>query len=344
MVDIPEGLSYDDVLLKPQHSPVDSRDNVELNTFLSDDVELENPLLSAPMDTVTETEMAVALGESGGLGTIHRYMKIEKQSEQVVEAKRQDVLVGAAIGINEDYIERAERTAEAGADVLMVDVAHGHLNRTVQTVSELSDSFDDVVLVAGNVATPEGVRDLAQAGVDVVKVGVGPGSHCTTREVAGVGVPQFTAVRTCAEEAKKYGVRVIADGGIRGSGDAVKALMAGADTVMMGSFFMGTDETPGEIIYSSEREEKVKQTWGMASGAANENRTDKEQDPNVEEGVARETEYKGPVKPLIEEFNAGIRSGLSYCGGFTISQARDNAEFVQVTGATQARNGEHGGF
>lgn len=343
MVDYSRGLSYDDVLLTPKRSPVESRKNVELRTFLTDEIELGNPLLSAPMDTVTEEEMAVALGETGGFGTIHRFMGIEEQAEQIMEAKRADVKVGAAIGINEDYLERASRVVSAGADCLMVDVAHGHMQKSIQTVEELSQVFPEIPLVAGNVATRHGVSDLANAGADTVKVGVGPGSHCTTRKVTGVGVPQFTAIQTCAQEGREQGVRVIADGGIRTSGDAVKALMAGATTVMMGSFFMGTDESPGEVQKMDDGS-KVKLTRGMASEDAAENRTDKDGEVQAEEGVVKTTEYKGSVKPLIEEFNAGLRSGLSYCGGHTISQARENAEFIQVTPSTQLRNGEHNGF
>lgn len=343
MVNYNRGLSYDDVLLTPKRSPVSSRQDVTLQTVLGDGIELDIPILSAPMDTVTETEMAVSLGESGGFGTIHRFMGIEEQAEQVMEAKRNDVLVGAAIGIDEDYEERARQARSAGADALMVDVAHGHLEKTVKAVDELADLFPDTTLIAGNVATKRGVSDLAKAGADVVKVGVGPGSHCTTREVTGVGVPQFTAVQTCAQEAREHGVRVIADGGIRSSGDATKALMGGADTVMMGSFFMGTDESPGDIQKTPEGE-RVKITRGMASEEANDERTDKEIDPTVEEGVVRQTNYKGSVKPLLDEFTAGIRSGLSYCGGHSIAQARENAEFIQVSAATQARNGEHEGY
>lgn len=337
------GLSYDDVLLIPQDSPIDSRQNVKLNTFLTDDFELSRPLLSAPMDTVTEEEMAIALGEAGGLGTIHRYMSIEEQAKHVTEVKRADVPVAAAIGIDEDYISRAERVHSAGADALMVDVAHGHLRKCRTAVEELTARFEDPVLIAGNVATPHGVADLAHAGADCVKVGVGPGSHCTTREVTGVGVPQFTAVQACADEARNQGVSVIADGGIRNSGDAVKALMAGANAVMMGSFFMGTDESPGEVQKTTDGG-KVKITRGMASKEANDERTDKELKPSVEEGVVQQTEYKGPVTPLIEEFAAGLRSGLSYCGGPTIGQARQNAEFIEITASTQLRNGEHEGY
>lgn len=342
MVDYSRGLTYDDVLLVPKASPVDSRKNVELNTFLTDDIVLENPLLSAPMDTVTEQRMAIALGKMGGFGTIHRFMEIEEQAKQVMEAKRADVKVGAAIGINEDYLERANAVVSAGADSLMIDVAHGHMDKTIKTVEEINQIYPKLPIVAGNVATRQGVSDLANAGANTVKVGVGPGSHCKTRQVTGVGVPQFTAIEKCAEEGREQDVRIIADGGIRTSGDAVKALMAGATTVMMGSFFMGTDESPGEVQKVDDGKAKV--TRGMASEDAAEQRTDKAGEVQAEEGVVRTTEYKGSVKPLIDEFNAGLRSGLSYCGGHSISQARENAEFIEVTPNTNFRNGGHDGY
>lgn len=344
MVEYSKGLSYDDVLLVPKRSQVDSRSDVELSTFLGDGVSLDIPILSAPMDTVTEEEMAVALGDSGGFGTIHRFMDAEAQAEQVMEAKRQDVLVGAAIGIDEDYLRRAKVNVQAGADALMVDVAHAHMTRALKAVEELSEVFHDVTLIAGNVATKRGVADLAHAGADVVKVGVGPGSHCTTRKVTGVGVPQFTAVEACVQEAREHGVRVIADGGIRSSGDAAKALMAGADTVMMGSFFMGTDQAPGHVEYSYEHEGEVVKTHGMATRNAADGRDDKDTEVPHEEGVEQATKYKGLLGPILNEFTAGIRSSLSYCGGHSISQARENAEFIQVSQATEGRNGAHGGY
>lgn len=344
MVEYSRGLSYDDVLLVPKHSPVSSRSDVELNSFLAGDIDLDIPILSAPMDTVTDASMATALGEAGGFGTIHRFMDADEQAEQVLEAKRGDVLVGAAIGIDEDYTDRAEKVVSSGADALMVDVAHGHLTRTLNVVRELNAQFDQPT-IAGNVATKQAVRDLAGQGADAVKIGVGPGSHCTTREVTGVGVPQLTAVMSCAQEAQELGVRIIADGGIRSSGDAVKALMAGADTVMMGSFFMGTRESPGEITQYDGR--KVKVTRGMASEAASVNRDDKDHDatkPFAEEGVERMTTYKGDLDNELQPFLQGIRSGLSYCGGHSIAQARENSEFIEITPSTNHRNGAHEGF
>ncbi len=334
------GLSYGDVLLVPHRSPVQSRSDVDLSTNLTPSVELDAPVLSAPMDTVTEAETAIALGRVGGFGTVHRFLTVDEQAEAVAAARAADQQVGAAIGISEAYLDRAERTIEAGATALVVDVAHGHLDMALGAVADLAETFPDVPLIAGNVATKEGVRDLASAGADGVKVGIGPGSHCTTRVVAGAGVPQLTAVSDAAEAAADLDVTIIADGGIRNSGDAVKALMAGADSVMMGRFFAGTEESPPEIV---ERDgELYKRSRGMATTAANDDRTDKDgAEPVADEGVEALTPLSGPLEPITEEFLAGIRSGLSYVGGESISTARERAEFIEVGQAAKRREGAH---
>lgn len=335
------GLSYDDVLVVPARSPVDSRSDVSLATHLTDDIALEAPILSAPMDTVTGPELAVALHELGGFGTIHRFQTVEHQVAAIEETVAQGARVGAALGIDEAYRDRAERVLEAGAACLMVDVAHGHMEAALDVVEHVADEFD-VPLVAGNVATEAGVADLAAAGADCIKVGIGPGSHCTTREVAGAGVPQFTAVRDCARAAEEYGVRTIADGGISGSGDAVTALLGGADTVMMGGFFAGTDEAPGELVEHAGS--RYKRSHGMASTSANEARSDKaaaESAPEADEGVAGLVPYQGSLSSVVPEFLAGIRSGVSYAGGHTLDEAREGVEFVRVTEAAKARGGSH---
>jgi IMP dehydrogenase len=339
MDDIRTGLSYGDVLLVPQRSGVDSRGDVDLSTHLTDDIPLEVPLLSAPMDTVTEHETAIALSEAGGFGTVHRFLAVEEQAAEVRTASEAGARVGAALGLDEATLDRAEAVLTAGADCLVVDVAHGHLEACLSLTDELSGAFPDVPLVVGNVATPEGVTDLAAAGADCVKVGIGPGSHCTTRKVAGAGVPQLTAVDDCADAAAAHGVRTIADGGIRGSGDAVKALMAGADTVMMGSLFAGTDEAPVPIVEVDG--ERYKRSRGMATTAAAEGRTDKDSRPEADEGIEALTPYKGSLDAVVREFCAGIRSGLSYCGGHAIPDARERAEFVRVAPSAKELEGAH---
>ncbi|MFC6835496.1 guanosine monophosphate reductase [Halomarina ordinaria] len=333
------GLSYGDALLVPQRSPVDSRSDVDLSTHLTPSLELELPVLSAPMDTVTEVDTAVALSSMGGFGTIHRFLGIDEQAEQVRAVSTAGERVGAAVGIDEEFLDRAEAALAAGADCLVVDVAHGHMEAALDAVAAIDREFPDAPLVAGNVVTPAGVRDLHAAGADGVKVGVGPGSHCTTREVAGAGVPQLTAVDDCASVARDLGVTVVADGGIQTSGDAAKALMAGADTVMLGGFFAGTDEAPGDVVEVDG--ERYKRSRGMATTSANEARTDKDLAPDADEGVDGLSPYRGPLEVALSEFVAGVRSGVSYCGGHTLAEARSKAEFIRVEAGAKEREGAH---
>ena len=339
MNDLRTGLSYGDVLLIPHRSPVDSRSDVDLSTSFTPSIDLETPLVSAAMDTVTEADLAIALSQAGGLGVLHRFLTPDEQAAQVETVTAAGEQVAVAVGINEDHVARAEAVVAAGVDALVVDVAHGHLERTLSVVAELDEAFPDTDLVAGNVATPAGVEDLAAAGADCVKVGIGPGSHCTTRKVAGAGVPQLTAVDDCATAADAAGVTVCADGGIRTSGDAVKALMAGADTVMLGSLFAGTAEAPGAVLEVDGT--RYKRSRGMATTAAAEKRDDKDADVRADEGVEALTPFKGPVADVVAEFTAGIQSGLSYCGGHTIAAAREKAEFIRVAPSAKAREGYH---
>ncbi|MFB6085453.1 MAG: guanosine monophosphate reductase [Halodesulfurarchaeum sp.] len=334
------GLSYGDVLLLPHRSPVESRSDVDLSTRLTPSIDLSNPLLSAPMDTVTEADTAIELSKLGGFGTIHRFLTVHEQVTEVETVVRAGERVGAAVGVSETYLDRAERVLEAGASAIMVDVAHGHLEKVLDAVRELATEFPDVPLVAGNVGTASGVKDLSAAGADAAKVGIGPGSHCTTRVVAGAGVPQLTAVSDAAEAASDLDMTIIADGGIRNSGDAVKALMAGADTVMMGRFFAGTEESPGEVVTVDG--DRYKRSRGMATTAANDDRTDKDgAEPTADEGVEALTPLSGPLESVSREFLAGVRSGLSYVGGGSIPAARKKAEFIQIAPGARRREGAH---
>ncbi|WP_440763793.1 guanosine monophosphate reductase [Natronorubrum sp. DTA7] len=339
MNDLRTGLSYGDVLLVPNRSPVDSRSNVDLSTSFTPSIELETPLVSAAMDTVTEAELAIELSRAGGFGVLHRFLTPAEQAEQVEQVHDSGERVGAAVGIDEDYVDRCADLVDAGVDALVVDVAHGHLERTLEAVETLRETFPETDLVAGNVATPAGVEDLAAVGADCVKVGIGPGSHCTTRKVAGTGVPQLTAVDDCAEAAEDLDVTICADGGIRTSGDAVKALMAGAETVMMGSLFAGTEEAPGAVVEVDGT--RYKRSRGMATTTAAKKRDDKENNVRADEGVEALTPYKGPVADTVAEFCAGIQSGLSYCGGHTIPEAREKAEFIRVAPSAKEREGYH---
>ncbi len=340
--EIRDGLSYDDVLIQPQRSAVNSRSEVDLSVELASGLDLSVPITGAAMDTVTETALAMALSEEGGLGVIHRFLPPAEQAEMITRVRNGGQQAAGAVGIADGYHDRAVALADAGSAAIVVDVAHGHMERCLDVISGLAESFD-LPLIAGNVATAEGALDLAAAGADCVKVGVGPGSHCTTRRVAGAGVPQLTAVMdtvTALDEADAQ-VTVIADGGIRTSGGLTKALIAGADAVMLGGLLSGTTEAPGDIL---DRESgKFKISRGMASQEANAERTDRDLEIGASEGVAGLTPYRGDLSEVIGELAAGVRSGLSYCGGRTISEAREGAVFIKCPPGAKEREGAHGG-
>lgn len=331
-------LSYDDVLLKPVKTQVTNLEDVETAEKLCSN-KLELPVISAPMDTVTETEMCISLDKNGGLGVVHRFNSISEQCEIVEEVSSEKCLVGGAIGLND--FKRAEKLVESGLDYLVLDIAHGHHEKLLENVNKLKQSFKKVDLIAGNVATVKGAKDIEKAGADAVKVGIGPGSACTTREMTGAGVPQFSAVQKCSKAVK---IPVIADGGIRKPGDLVKALMAGASAGMIGGMLSGTKEAPGRII--SEDEEKYKVFRGMSSSEAGKDRAEKQnEDENYEdrvpEGINTKIKYKGSVERVLHKLRGGLRSGISYCGAENLQSARENSSFVQVTNSTQFRNGSH---
>ena len=242
------GLTYDDVLITPSKSDVRSRKDPDLSTRLTRNIRIEKPFISANMDTITEENMAAAMDELGGFGILHRFMPIEEQVQQVIHLKEKGLRnIGASIGVNQDFKERATALIRSGVNVITIDIAHGHSVQMLETMKWLKDSPPETELIVGNVATPQGVEDLCEAGADAIKVGIGPGSMCTTRIITGCGVPQMTAVALCAEVAMEKSVPIIADGGIKTSGDIVKALAAGAETVMLGSILSGVLETPGEV-------------------------------------------------------------------------------------------------
>ena len=257
-------------------------------------------------------------------------------------------LVGAAVGVKGDFLERSESLLEAGADTLVVDIAHGHSENAISTVKHIKKAFPNCELIAGNIATAQGAEDLMKAGVDAVKVGVGSGSICITRVITGSGVPQLTAVMDCAKIGRDYGIPIISDGGTRTSGDATKALAAGASTVMVGSMLGGTDESPGTVLTKNGKRFKVYR--GMASLAASIGRKSKEtgstsfdDDLNdyVAEGVEAMVPYKGTVVDILKQLTGGVRSGLSYCGAHTISQMQTNAEFIKMSRAGFAESQPH---
>ncbi len=469
-----QGLTFDDVLLVPKRSPIVSRSQTNLRTNLSRNITLNMPIISANMDTVTESGMAIALAREGGIGIIHRFMTIEDQVDEILKVKRSEsvmieqpytikpdltvaeakkamaeysvsgllveeeggkllgiitrrditfeknnklkvselmtkdvitakmgitidqakeilhnkrieklpvvddkkrivglvtskdilkmeqypyaskdkkgrLLVGAAVGVKGDYLERTEALLEAGADVIVVDIAHGHSENAINTVHMIKKAFPDSELIAGNVATGEGSRDLIKAGVDAVKVGVGSGSICITRVVTGSGVPQLTAVIDSVKVARDYEVPIISDGGIRNSGDITKALAAGASSVMIGSLFGGTDESPGKTLVKNGK--KYKMYRGMASFYASLGRKYREAGPQVvdsddlneyvPEGVEAMVPYNGSVVEIIRQMAGGLRSGLSYCGAKTIPEMQMNAEFIKITSAGYLEGQSH---
>ncbi len=472
------GLSFDDVLLVPRRSPIRSRREVDTRSKFTRRLWLNIPIVSAAMDTVTESRMAIVMAREGGIGVIHRFMPPEKQAEEVSKVKRAEniviekpatikpnstikeakdlmsflgisgllvvdpenrllgiitrrdvifekedklvkecmtprdklitarpgvsleeareifrkhkieklplvdeewrlkglitsvdlikreaypnasrdskgrLLAAAAIGVREREIERAKLLVEAGVDVLVVDVAHGHSEMCIKMVKKIKQIYgDSIELVAGNVATPEGVEDLASAGADAVKVGIGPGSVCTTRLVAGVGVPQLTAIMKCSEAAEKMNIPIIADGGIRESGDIVKALAAGASTVMIGKLLAGTDESPGTIVLKNGRRYKIYR--GMASMYAMLGREFRLRENEAEalldaseysyyaEGVEAYVPYTGSASDVIRRLVAGLRSGMSYLGARTIKELKENAVFVRVTETSLRESAPH---
>jgi IMP dehydrogenase len=473
-LDIKEGLTFDDVLLVPKRSPVISRTQTDLKTKLSRNITINIPLVSANMDTITESGMAIALAREGGIGIIHRFMTIGDQVDEVLRVKRSEsvmieqpytiktdmrvyeakkmmqeygvsgllvedkdrtldgiitnrditfeknmerkvselmtknvitakygttmeqakeilhkhrieklpvvddkkrivglitskdimkmdqypsaskdkkgrLLVGAAVGVKGDFLERTETLLDAGADTIIVDIAHGHSDNAINSVNMIKKAFPHCELIAGNVATGEGARDLITAGVDAVKVGVGSGSICITRVVTGSGVPQLTAVMESVKVAREYDIPVISDGGIRTSGDTTKALAVGASSVMVGSMFGGTDESPGKTLVKNGK--KFKMYRGMASFYASLGRKYREEGPQVvdtndlndyvPEGVEAMVPYKGSVVEIIRQLVGGLRSGLSYCGAKTISDMQKNAEFIKITPAGYIESQPH---
>ncbi|MCX6778848.1 MAG: IMP dehydrogenase [Candidatus Magasanikbacteria bacterium] len=471
MRSIPLALTYDDVLVRPKRTSMLSRSEAVTKTQLTKKISLNIPLVTANMDTVTESEMAIAVARLGGIGIIHRFMTVEENAEEIKRVKRAQnfiiedpyiidpfrtikeakefsaekgvsgllvangdkklkgvlsrrdlnlvhndsqlvyeimtgrdklivgnknttfdearellrinrieklplvdendciiglitsadiknladyplanvdakgqLIVGGAVGVRGDYLERALALVQAGADVLVIDIAHGHSEMMFQAIKKIKEVVPGVELIAGNVATAEAARDLCEWGVDAIKVGVGPGAACITRLVAGAGVPQLTAVLEAAEVAKKFGVPVIADGGVQKSADIVKALGAGADSVMIGSLFAGTDESPGILMNRGGKKYKVYR--GSASFAVAQRRKSVDQEKKdlnevVPEGVESVIPYKGSVSELVGQLMGGLKSGMSYTNSRTVGELQMNTDFVQITNAGLRESGPH---
>lgn len=363
-----EGLTFDDVLLLPGYSDF-QRSEINLTTNLTKKIKLTLPFVSSPMDTVTESKLAIELAKLGGIGIIHRNLSIEDQALEVKKVKNHKLLVGAAIGAKRGFEERVKALAKANVDAVVIDSAHGFSKPVIEAISFIKKNYPRLQVIAGNIATYEGAKALIKAGADGLRVGIGPGAICTLRVISGTGVPQITAIKEVYRAAKKTGVPVIADGGIKYSGDMVKALACGASTVMMGSFFASAMEAPGKTIVLKKeqvphrfqsifngnlRNFTFKEYRGMGSvGAMKKGAKVKAEDEFhgndysyktrtlIAEGVEGLVPVKGKVSELLEQAIGGIRSGMFYTGARNIKELWEKSKFIRITQASLTENHPH---
>ena len=338
-----EALTWDDVLMVPQYSEIETRKDVDISTVFGK-ILLSTPVVSSPMDTVTEADMVVAMSKAGGLGIIHRYNTTKEQCDIVRDAKMNGALyIGAAVGATGDFEERTLSLIDAGVDLICIDIAHGDhilMKRAIEKLKPVT-SEKSIHLMAGNIATGNALLNLADWGADSVRIGIGGGSICSTRIQTGHGVPNLTALVDCVEtwervrpDKKRPGL--VIDGGIKTAGDMVKALALGADAIMCGSMLAGTDESPGEVL--DVKDKKVKQYRGMASREAQHNWRGSSSAP---EGISTIIPYKGSVSDIMDDIAGNIRSGLSYSGAKNLCELRENAQFIRQTGAGQIESSTH---
>ena len=339
MVPIKEALTFDDVTLAPKYSEV-LPSEVNTSIKLTKNLKLKIPLLSSAMDTVTENKMAIAIAKAGGIGVIHRNLDIKKQIIEIQKVKKKKLIVGAAVGAGPKEFDRAKAILKEGVDLIVVDTAHGHTKKVGEIIRFIKKLKDNkIALCAGNIATPEAAKFLIKLGVDIIKIGIGPGSICTTRLVAGIGVPQLSAILSVRNRIRDKSVKIISDGGIKYSGDLAKAFAAGADAVMIGSLFAGTDEAPGKLIRKNGK--LFKSFRGMGSvGAMNKGSADryyqaKQRDTSkyVPEGVEGFAKYKGDVGNIIYKLIGGLKSSMGYLGSKNILKLRNKPNFVKITKA-----------
>ena len=335
---IKEALTFDDVLLLPRFSNI-LPSETDISLSLTKNIKLKTPFLSSAMDTVTESSMAIAMAKSGGIGIIHRNLDIKKQSKEVEKVKRKKLFVGAAIGTSLEDLKRVKLLIDSGVDLIVIDTAHGHSEKVLKILSKVKNSNKKTSICVGNIATGEAAKRLYNSGADIIKVGIGPGSICTTRMVAGIGVPQITAVQEVGKALKGKNIKVISDGGIKFSGDIAKAIAAGADAIMMGSIFAGTEESPGKKFKIKNK--FYKQYRGMGSiGAMSAGSSDryfqknyKDKSKFVPEGVDGRVEYKGNVSKIIYQLKGGLRSSMGYIGAKKLNDIKKNAKFIKITKA-----------
>ena len=341
-----EALCFDDILLVPRRSSVPSRHSVNTQMCIgrgSRMIKLDFPIIAAPMDTVCDTEMCIAMAKAGGMGILHRYMSYEDQLEKAKSLVSLGIIFGVAIASNNGFIRHAKDLVDAGVRLLLVDTANGHGSYAIDAVRELRAKFPDVHIMAGNVATSDGFARLAAVGADSIRVGIGGGSACTTRIVSGHGIPTLASIMDCDNWKEKYAEHgidecsIIADGGIRNSGDMVKAFAAGADAVMVGSMLAGTDEAPGNVFTDGDGR-TVKAFRGMASAEAQK---DASGNVSVAEGVSTTVPYKGPVSHILDNIRGGIGSGCSYSGVHNVFELSSFAQYVRVSPSTLGESKPH---
>ena len=335
---IKEALTFDDILMLPRYSnvlPV----NTNINLSLTDKINLRVPFLSSAMDTVTESSMAIAMAKAGAIGIVHRNLNIKKQTLEIKKVKKNNFLVGAAIGTNKEDLDRARTLIDNGVDLIVIDTAHGHSAKVLKVLSLLKKINNKTPICVGNIATGEAAKALYNSGADIIKVGIGPGSICTTRMVAGIGVPQISAIIDVRKALNKKKIKIISDGGIKFSGDIAKALAAGADAIMMGSIFAGTDESPGKKFKSKGKFYKQYRGMGsigaMSTGSANRyfQKNYKDKSKFVPEGVEGRVEYKGRVSKIIYQLQGGLRSSMGYIGAKNLEEIKNKAKFIKITKA-----------
>lgn len=362
-------LTFDDILLVPSYSDF-TRSDIKLKTPLTKKIVLNTPFISSPMDTVTEAKLAIAVAKMGGIGMIHRNLSVEKQAQEVAKVKKEKLLVGAAIAGNGDLITRTEALVKAGVDIVVTDTAHGYTSSIVDAIVYLKKTYPKLSVMSGNIATYEGAKAMIKAGADCLRVGMGPGAICTTRIVSGMGVPQATAVSEAVRAAKQAGIPVIADGGLRYSGDMVKALALGASACMMGSFFAACEESPGKMVRLTKNEVPArfksilnhnttylfKEYRGMGSvaamklgakiksGAEFHGKSYYRERVLVAEGVEAMVPVKGSVQKVMEQAIGGIKSGMYYVGAKTIPELHKKARFYQITQASLQESHPHDVF
>ena len=335
---IKEALTFDDVLLVPRYSSV-LPSETNLNIDLGYNLKLKIPFLSSAMDTVTESTMAIAMAQKGGLGIIHRNLSIDDQSREIKKVKKKNLLVGAAVGTGNKDLMRTKSILDYGVDLIVIDTAHGHSAKVIEILNKIKKINSKVPICVGNIASGEAALKLYNEGADILKVGIGPGSICTTRMIAGIGVPQITAVLEVKKSIKNKKIKIISDGGVKFSGDIVKGIAAGADAIMMGSIFAGTDESPGKKFKYKNKFYKSYRGMGsigaMSAGSSNryfqENYKDKSK--FVSEGVEAKVVYKGSVDKILYQLQGGLRSSMGYIGAKKIVEIQKRAKFIKITKA-----------